>query len=109
MNLVAKLFAWKALWQLVLAEDIATFFSVFTGTATAIGNQISSGKVNYLGISLLLEAVVAALTYKIGDLAEPHFYHSVTLGFWSSRFFSQRHSINALCFDFSQRVPSQLL
>lgn len=74
-----------------IAEAIGTFVLVFAGTGAVMVNQISNGAVTHLGISLVFGASVGALIYSFGYISGAHFNPAVTLAFWTSGFFPQRH------------------
>jgi MIP family channel proteins len=66
----------------MLAEFIATFAMVFTGTGAIVVNQISQGAITHLGISLVFGSVVAALIYSLGHISGAQMNPAVTLALW---------------------------
>lgn len=76
-----------------MAEVVGTFILVFAGTGAVMVNQVSNGAVTHLGISLVFGAVVTALIYSFGYISGAHFNPAVTLAFWSSGFFPQKHVV----------------
>jgi MIP family channel proteins len=66
----------------MLAEFIATFAMVFTGTGAIVVNHISQGAITHLGISFVFGGVVAALIYSLGHISGAQMNPAVTLALW---------------------------
>jgi MIP family channel proteins len=66
----------------MLAEFIATFAMVFTGTGAIVVNHISQGAITHLGISFVFGSVVAALIYSLGHISGAQMNPAVTLALW---------------------------
>jgi MIP family channel proteins len=66
----------------MLAEFIATFAMMFTGTGAIVVNQITQGAITHLGISFVFGGVVAALIYALGHISGAQMNPAVTLALW---------------------------
>ena len=66
------------------AEAIGTFALVFAGTGAIVTNDITSGSVTHVGISLTFALVVMVMIYSIGDVSGAHINPAVTIGFYST-------------------------
>jgi aquaporin Z len=68
-----------------IAEFLATFILVFSGTAAIVVNDVSTGKVTHVGVSLVFGLVVMAMIYAVGDTSGAHINPAVTIAFWVGR------------------------
>lgn len=68
----------------LLAEALATFCLVFTGTGAVVVDQVTGGKVGGLGISLVFGLVVLAMIYAVGHVSGAHMNPAVTVAFCSA-------------------------
>jgi MIP family channel proteins len=66
----------------MLAEFIATFAMMFTGTGAIVVNHITQGAITHLGISFVFGGVVAALIYALGHISGAQMNPAVTLALW---------------------------
>ena len=64
-----------------LAEALGTFCLVFAGTAAAVTDQATGGKVGVVGIGLVFGLVVLAMIYAIGHVSGAHMNPAVTIAF----------------------------
>ena len=67
----------------LLAEGLGTLFLVFAGCGAIAVNEVRSGAVTHVGISLVFGLIVLAMIYTLGDVSGAHINPAVTLGFWS--------------------------
>ena len=67
----------------LLAEGLGTLFLVFAGCGAIAVNEVRSGAVTHVGISLVFGLIVLAMIYTLGDISGAHINPAVTLGFWS--------------------------
>jgi aquaporin NIP len=67
-----------------LAEAIATFILVFSGTGAAVVDEVTGGGVTPVGVSLTFGLVVMAMIYAVGDTSGAHINPAMTFGFWLS-------------------------
>ena len=67
----------------LLAEGLGTLFLVFAGCGAIAVNEVRSGAVTHVGISLVFGVIVLAMIYTLGDISGAHINPAVTLGFWS--------------------------
>ncbi len=67
----------------LLAEALGTLFLVFAGCGAIAVNEVRSGAVTHVGISLVFGLIVLAMVYTLGDISGAHINPAVTLGFWS--------------------------
>ncbi|MFO0897492.1 MAG: aquaporin [Pirellulales bacterium] len=68
-----------------IAEFLATFILVFSGTAAIVVNDVSKGAVTHVGVSLVFGLVVMAMIYAVGDTSGAHINPAVTIAFWVGR------------------------
>src|SRR6266496_4754125 len=68
-----------------VAEFIGTFALVFAGTGAIIINDMTSGAVTNVGISLTFGMIILTMIYAVGDVSGAHFNPAVTLGFFAAR------------------------
>lgn len=71
--------------KVCIAEFLATFILVFSGTAAIVVNDVSRGAVTHVGISLVFGLVVMAMIYAVGDTSGAHINPAVTIAFWVGR------------------------
>ena len=64
------------------AEFIGTFILLFIGTGAIIVNDISGGKVTYLGVCLVFALIILVIVYSLGDISGAHINPAVTWGFF---------------------------
>jgi aquaporin NIP len=72
------------------AELLGTFFLVLAGTGAITINNVTSGAVTHVGISLVFGLIVMAMIYALGDISGAHLNPAVTLAFWTARRFAGR-------------------
>jgi aquaporin Z len=68
-----------------IAEFLATFILVFSGTAAIVVNDVSKGAVTHMGVSLVFGLVVMAMIYAVGDTSGAHINPAATIAFWVGR------------------------
>jgi aquaporin NIP len=73
--------------QKLVAEVISTFILVFTGCGSAMVNEISSGQVTHVGVSLAFGLVITIMIYAVGHISGAHMNPAVTLAFAIARHF----------------------
>ena len=70
----------------LLAEALGTLFLVFAGCGAIAVNEVRSGAVTHVGISLVFGLIVLAMIYTLGDVSGAHINPAVTLGFCKTIF-----------------------
>lgn len=70
------------------AEAVATFALVFCGTGAIAANEVSSGAVTHIGISLVFGLIVLAMIYSVGHISGAHMNPAVSLAFAAVKRFS---------------------
>jgi len=65
----------------IISEAFGTFCLVFAGTAAIVVNEITSGTITHVGISLTFGLIVMAMIYSIGEISGAHINPAVTLAF----------------------------
>jgi aquaporin NIP len=75
------------------AEFVGTFALLFAGTGAIIINQVSSGAITHVGISLTFGLVVLAMIYTVGDISGAHLNPAVSFGFFAAGRFPMRELI----------------
>ena len=68
-----------------IAEGIGTFSLVFAGCGAVVVNDLYSGTLGHVGISIVFGLVVMAIIYSIGDISGAHINPAVTLAFYWAR------------------------
>lgn len=68
-----------------LAEIIGTFALVLVGTGAIVVDDVSSGALTHLGVSLAFGLIVMTMIYAVGDVSGAHLNPAVTLGFWTAK------------------------
>jgi len=63
-----------------IAEFIGTFGIVFFGTGSIIVNDITSGAITHLGISMTFGVIVTLMIYSFAEISGAHFNPAVTIG-----------------------------
>jgi len=86
MNFLGKTYSLMRMRKLA-AEAIGTFCLVFAGTGAIVVDEVRSGAVTHVGISLTFGLVVMSLIYALGDLSGAHLNPAVTIAFWIGRRF----------------------
>jgi aquaporin Z len=67
-----------------IAEGIGTFALVFAGCGAIVVNEVFSGVLGHVGVSMVFGLVVMAMIYAVGNVSGAHFNPAVTLGFFFS-------------------------
>jgi aquaporin NIP len=65
----------------IICEAFGTFCLVLFGTGSIVVNEITSGAITHLGISVAFGLVVLAMIYTIGETSGAHINPAVTLAF----------------------------
>lgn len=73
-----------------LAEGIGTFVLVFAGTGAVVVDDVSSGALGLVGISIVFGLAVMTMIYAVGDVSGAHINPAVTLALWVGRRFPGR-------------------
>ncbi len=81
----------------LICEAFGTFCLVFAGTGAIVINEITSGAVTHLGISLTFGLIVMAMIYSIGEISGAHINPAVTLAFAIARRFPPRQILPYIC------------
>lgn len=68
-----------------IAEGIGTFSLVFVGCGAIVVNDLYSGTLGHVGISIVFGLVVMAIIYSIGDISGAHINPAVTFAFYWAR------------------------
>jgi aquaporin NIP len=73
-----------------LAEFIGTFSLLFCGTGAITINEVTSGAVSHVGISITFGLIVMAMIYALGEISGAHLNPAVTIAFAVNKNFPYR-------------------
>jgi aquaporin NIP len=93
----------------LICEAFGTFCLVFAGTGAIVVNEVTSGAVTHLGISLTFGLIVLAMIYSIGEISGAHINPAVTLAFAISRRFPIRQLFPYLTAQLVGSVAASIL
>jgi aquaporin Z len=65
----------------IICEVFGTFCLVFVGTGAIVVNEITSGAITHLGVSLTFGFIVFVMIYSFGEISGAHINPAVTLAF----------------------------
>ena len=77
----------------IICEAFGTFCLVFAGTGAIVVNQITSGAISHVGVSITFGFIVMAMIYAIGEISGAHINPAVTLAFAIARRFPLRQVV----------------
>lgn len=72
----------------LVAETVGTYILVFCGTGAVIVDQVASGAVTHVGVSITFGFVVMSLIYALGDISGAHMNPAVSIAFVVAKRFS---------------------
>jgi aquaporin NIP len=81
----------------LICEAFGTFCLVFAGTGAIVVNEITSGAVTHVGVSIIFGLIVMAMIYSIGEVSGAHINPAVTLAFAIARRFPLRQVAPYIC------------
>lgn len=93
----------------LIAEFAGTFGLVLIGTGAIIVNEVTSGSVTHLGISIAFGGVVTWMILALGHISGAHINPAVTLGFWLVRHIRSRAVIGYLLVQFLGAIVASIM
>lgn len=93
----------------IICEAFGTFCLVFAGTGAIVINEITSGAITHVGVSLTFGLIVLAMIYSIGEVSGAHINPAVTLGFAIARRFPITHLIPYISAQFAGAFAASFL
>lgn len=93
----------------IICEAFGTFCLVFVGTGAIVINEITSGAITHVGISLTFGLIVLAMIYSIGEISGAHINPAVTLAFAIARRFPIGHVIPYISAQFTGALTASFL
>jgi aquaporin NIP len=93
----------------LICEVFGTFCLVFAGTGAIVVNEITSGAVTHVGISLTFGLIVMAMIYSIGEVSGAHINPAVTLAFAIARRFPLRQVVPYICAQLAGAISASIV
>ncbi len=93
----------------LICEVFGTFCLVFAGTGAIVINEITSGAVTHLGISLTFGLIVMAMIYSIGEVSGAHINPAVTLAFAIARRFPLTQVVPYTCAQLAGAISASVV
>lgn len=89
------------MFRKAFAEFIGTFALVFAGTGAIVVNDLYSGVIGHVGVSITFGAIVMAMIHSIGNISGAHINPAVTISFWFAKRFNTKELIPYIVAQFT--------